>query len=981
MDRQAFQKTLHKALRDPLLTSVYQHIDHQYEIVQQVIRYITAVDRKYEEGGDITEGLPGILGAIGKGIEQKGTEELDSLYLSLVREVAQAFPSQTTWQQKEERFTVKEGDSLVTALGKRLKRGSRSVSHGWHKGVAKVASLFGVQQKEWQPWRQTVPLEKVVSYHLLDADCIVGWLHRSQRIQLDLIEGIDDLLVSELEKENTIHHTADFAKLAKQLQEQAEKRIQSLKEGIRKDIEKMEGLILKQVEKVDTIECRTGFYRDSRLASRRERVEELLKDNLGKWKTSLQQLHERNTLMFEFVNLRADILVHCSGFISNLEDYLAEILNDPLDQLYNILQQGQESLNSGEIAGLKKELEDHMETNLLDPLKNVLEREVFLQKMEQFYEHLVGRANQTSQNSLLLYEVELERNPPKIEQRSMEWRLLVVRSIREKIVNTVEPARQQFQDNLSTTMEKIREVDNIIEVNLESALAVQKNNEESREEEAKEMVGEALDRLLVTVESLQAEQTKHWKKVEQAVLEGGQEFSQILLSLVYEGSLKELQLLNAKYRARETTKGWKTILGSRLARIQDKLAVWSRFGLKKTRDWYSRAGLFLGFKEEELMETERADISTYLSETDQKMKELPHIYRQLFNFDAVADQRFYVPVADTAATFRRALEQWRNSFATTLAVVGEKGSGKSSFLNLMLGAEVNAEQLVQLQFRKSISSEQVLVAVLAEKLEIEEAVTIQDIVDAVKEWPEKKVVAIESIQNCFVRNINGYEAIEKLCYLISETGQHLFWVVSCSRYAWRFLDKTVQLSEYFSHLTSCDDLDPDQMKKVIMSRHRASGYTLHFEAGGEAVKSRSYRKLMDREEEAQEYLKNNYFKKLTELAEGNASVAMIFWIRSIKEFDETCCYIQPLEIPSLEMIQNLSLDVLFTLAAFVLHDTLNDEELSMVLNISEEESRLMLNRLQSRGLLEHQGDTYTINHLMYRQIVRVLKDRNIIHLV
>jgi hypothetical protein len=36
--------------------------------------------------------------------------------------------------------------------------------------------------------------------------------------------------------------------------------------------------------------------------------------------------------------------------------------------------------------------------------------------------------------------------------------------------------------------------------------------------------------------------------------------------------------------------------------------------------------------------------------------------------------------------------------------------------------------------------------------------------------------------------------------------------------------------------------------------------------------------------------------------------------------------------------------------------------------------------LRSRGMLVEKNESYTINHLMYRQIVRVLKERNIIHL-
>ncbi|MDX1586179.1 MAG: hypothetical protein R3222_05525, partial [Balneolaceae bacterium] len=115
--------------------------------------------------------------------------------------------------------------------------------------------------------------------------------------------------------------------------------------------------------------------------------------------------------------------------------------------------------------------------------------------------------------------------------------------------------------------------------------------------------------------------------------------------------------------------------------------------------------------------------------------------------------------------------------------------------------------------------------------------------------------------------------------------------------------------------------------------------------------------------------------------EGNASIAMIFWIRSIRDFDETHFYIKPLEITSVEMIQELKPEVLFTLATVILHDTLTPSELSQILLFTEQESRLMLVRLKTRGLLRQEGERYFVNQLMYRQIVRVLKERNIIHLV
>jgi predicted transcriptional regulator of viral defense system len=81
------------------------------------------------------------------------------------------------------------------------------------------------------------------------------------------------------------------------------------------------------------------------------------------------------------------------------------------------------------------------------------------------------------------------------------------------------------------------------------------------------------------------------------------------------------------------------------------------------------------------------------------------------------------------------------------------------------------------------------------------------------------------------------------------------------------------------------------------------------------------------------------------------------------------------------MVEDLSSQVLFALAAVILHGTVSAEDLSMILNVTNKESQLLLNRLLSRGLLVRVDGLFTINHLMYRQIVRVLKERNIIHLV
>lgn len=106
---------------------------------------------------------------------------------------------------------------------------------------------------------------------------------------------------------------------------------------------------------------------------------------------------------------------------------------------------------------------------------------------------------------------------------------------------------------------------------------------------------------------------------------------------------------------------------------------------------------------------------------------------------------------------------------------------------------------------------------------------------------------------------------------------------------------------------------------------------------------------------------------------------MIYWIRSIKEYDETHFFINPFDFGTINRIEELESAELFALAAFVLHDSLTPEHLSMILHQPLRHCRLMTSRLTSRAILMKADKEYILNHLIYRQVVRVLKEANFIH--
>jgi len=86
-----------------------------------------------------------------------------------------------------------------------------------------------------------------------------------------------------------------------------------------------------------------------------------------------------------------------------------------------------------------------------------------------------------------------------------------------------------------------------------------------------------------------------------------------------------------------------------------------------------------------------------------------------------------------------------------------------------------------------------------------------------------------------------------------------------------------------------------------------------------------------------------------------------------------------LEVADVDRLEIPARNVLFTLSAFVIHDRLTSEEMAMALHQDVMESRLMLTRLKSKGIIFKNANGYQMNQLVYRQLIRLLKRRNIIH--
>jgi len=405
-----------------------------------------------------------------------------------------------------------------------------------------------------------------------------------------------------------------------------------------------------------------------------------------------------------------------------------------------------------------------------------------------------------------------------------------------------------------------------------------------------------------------------------------------------------------------------------------------RFASRKLRQIIIPIQTIFGFK---IINNQSAQkivgLSTFLTETDQKIQELPKSYRELFDLNKQVDQELYVNASDNIRGVGKAYEAWKQGFPSSVALIGEKGSGKSTLSHLLKEEYFKDEKVINIEIKQSTWKIEQILSLLGSSFEITDVNRPETIVNAINARDEKVIVNLEGLQKLYLRNINGFDALDALWLIISETKEKVFWMATCSRYAWEFLNKIEGIETHFTHVFLTDALGEANITSVILNRHNKSVYKLNFEADESTRRSRNYKKRLNDPKAVQEYLKEIYFERLADITEGNTSVATILWLRSIKKVERRTITISPFQPVNIETLEILKPETLFTLAAIVLHDTLKVAELCRVLNLTLAQSRVLLSRLKSRGVLIEEESGYYLNQLVYRQVLRLLKRRNIIH--
>lgn len=903
------------------------------------------------------------------------------IWEKLISDATDSLPDEIEESQSNDRFTVHEGDRVYIKFTKMCKLGIRSLQKTLHIGKT--------------DWKQSVPVKNIVRSRLLESNKVLDTYFYSEfetiarsfdflfekRVAKDSDEKSSEALKKNSSREFKIE-------VIKTLEEHLRSAVQLLKDIDGENLEAVNEIKRECLETaflVDTAELKKETYQSTSLDQRIEKQMEKLRSHESTWHQFLKSQFIDLKIQLEIAEFGEDAAKAQTEILEILHELFRDYCYLPMENgvtaakeiLKKLNQSKSKNLPSKLVESIRDEVETELKDTLLSPMRNVEEQQKLVKKIQRNISDLQLEVQSFTEKTEIAEVRELQKPVPLIELDEFLWQSIAARFIKQEALKGLDPIGRKLDVFIAEMSEDVAEAIQIVDVNLMAAIDSKDQNEEDQSplEIAVSGLERAINLFEQSIQLVRERQNEYEKAVKEKLPNTLNRLADLMLTKDYD----RFELQDKALQAKETALNWRDKFDMLSETVLEKFQLGFRFLTSKVKKANKSATKFLGFSEDdEVNKTVKRNLTEYLSRFNID-NPLPYVYKRLFDREFEIDQRFFINPEQSFQLFEKSYEDWKNEMDVNVIILGEKGSGKTTMIRFLRDQFLEDEKMISIDFDNTFFSEDELMKRLNKAFGYDEDLTRLEFIEKIENKKSRTVVVIENLNNGFVRNINGFGALDSFWVIMASTRDKVFWVTTSTRYAWNFFKKMSGADQYYTHIIEVDNLDEERIKNAILTRHKSTGYSLEFKPDKGIESSRTYRKLLNDPQKSQDYLKGQYFEQLAKVAEGNISIAMIFWMQSVVDFDEDKFSIQPLEIADVDMLEVPSREVLFTLAALVIHDTLTSEQMALALHQDISDSRLMLTRLKSKGILKQDEQGYRLNHLVFRQVVRLLKRKNILH--
>jgi hypothetical protein len=316
---------------------------------------------------------------------------------------------------------------------------------------------------------------------------------------------------------------------------------------------------------------------------------------------------------------------------------------------------------------------------------------------------------------------------------------------------------------------------------------------------------------------------------------------------------------------------------------------------------------------------------------------------------------------------RRIVSRVASNPAGIVAVVGERGVGKSMFLRSL--RKPLDDRIVIVDARAGTYDE--LMSALGAELEIDD-VTPQSLTDRLIDT-ETRIVAIDSVHRLVRPVIGGQAELIKLKSLIENTQAKVLWLFSVDCYAWQFLKRARADQSTINEVVELPAWSEEQLGQLLDQRNEEAGIEPDFSKV--TVPDEFMVTTLD---SAEARSKASLYRMLWMQSAGNPVIALQLWADCLY-YDEDDRLVAG--TPWQQVTRDLDTamqSVLLVLRSIALAEEITKDDITDNLRLPAGAVSSAIHYCQSRDWIEEYAGRYRLNMNWFRTITRVLTRQNLL---
>lgn len=892
-----------------------------------------------------------------------------------------------TRTQDIERFLSTETDSKVLRFRKKAKFVAFKIS----KIPLKIANIFRKNKKEVVFWQQVIPFKNVTSYYFKNdftnnlneiIDAINREISEITSAYWLIDNKIDEAIELFLSNKTPLSFSDEITNNLAEIPS-LENRIDKVTLKILDVFNTTSLTYTNALYIADTIELSGSFFSTQNIENNYKSVLEKNEKDSKLWQNTFHVLESDWELDLEIFKIIFSMIFKYNELETSLEKRI-QFINTELGAIKEYLKEVKTSISSAKkdadikttIALELKKLQKNFKKIIEQTTQSINSQELPLQ-INQFEESAWAVLESLSTKRAISSDTDYTTKTTTSSINYISPYELITYQSWPSLAEIIKQAKLDLSLNVTSFIEDINALSQVSEFNLESALSLFETDaleNISTENTPKNVAVEGLERSEQKIEELKDTLANLNIANGELLLPSIDAFSKSILELTDTENITEIRLTIAKAKSIEKSKLLKAKVINTVKNFIPVALLFFKTKYKNTVTHVKKLLLRAGLYKEPTDAT--SDLSDFLKEAEAALDELPYVYQRLFRSETLQNEALFIGRKEALKSLEIAGETFgKNQYAASI-IVGERGSGKTSLIHHFLNKNKKIPKATFLSTTENISEIEEFIAFLNSSFN-KKFGTIQEWIQFFNTG-KKRTIVLEDIQYLYFRKVGGFKVLDELSNLISETKNNVFWLVTSSKYAFQYLDKSIQLAELFAFNIEMNEIDKETIKEALIKRHKISGYNLYFEKPPLVYLSKKF--LKSPVELQQEILKEEFFSDINKIAQSNFKIAFMYWIRSTLSVSGSTIYMRSLKSIDTSFLNKLAPAKLLLLNGVLLHERLSMQDIVALSSLNEQHTKNSVHSLLEKGLLIlDDEDFYSINIFLYRQITTLLKSKNVIH--